>query len=39
VHCHGTTDLEPDAVLFPPAALSMAVYQMLIINRCYFLPY
>ena len=23
--------------LFPPAALSMAVYQMLIINRCYFL--
>ena len=25
--------------LFPPAALSMALYQMLIINRCYFLPY
>jgi hypothetical protein len=22
--------------LFPPAALSVALYQMLIINRCYF---
>ena len=25
-----------DAVLFPPAALSLNVYEMLIINRCYF---